>query len=374
MRVIIAPDSFKGTLTQIEVATYMKEAFSSVFPQAKVITKPMADGGEGTLDVIKRNVPNVKEVHTNVTGVLGEVIEAKYLIIDEDIALIEVANIIGLPSVKNVKENPLKRTTYGVGEVLLHALTLGIRKFYIALGGSATNDGGLGFLQALGVDLFDEQKEPLSIYNDALLYVHNASIEGLDKRLEDCTFTILRDVRNPLYGEHGAIFTFGPQKGIEEKDLPMLDRNMKKYANVMTKAFHRPQDIAKEAGTGAAGGLGFAFSLLGGKRVDGASFVAKQIRLEEAVKTATLVITGEGGSDQETVIGKAPGFVAKLAQKYKIPCILVSGTIEQERTLLQHFTKVYSLVDKTTTKEQAINQPVETLVNKIKSIAKEIIK
>lgn len=373
MKILLAPDSYKGTMTQIEAGNAMKRALLQVNPTLDIVVKPMADGGEGTLDVLASHSKDLEEVTLPVTGPLGRKILSRFIILKGKTAVIEVAEVIGLPLIQGSLEDVGNRTSYGLGEIIIKALDLGIRKFLIGLGGSATNDGGFGMLQALGVEFLDKKGDCLSEYSQDLYKVDRVQLTRLDPRIKESDFTIMSDVANPLYGKRGATAIFGPQKGIKNSHIANIDKSMEKYAHIVLKKFSPHINLAMKRGAGAAGGLGFAFLLLGGQIVDGASFIAKYMNLEESLKESQLVFTGEGKSDATTISGKAPAHVAKLAKKYQIPCILVSGRLEKKQLLRNYFTKVYSLVDDQTRAERAMNHPEETLVNKMKKIGKETI-
>lgn len=373
MKIVIAADAYKGTMSQLEVSRRMKEAIKGIHPQAELVVKPMADGGEGSLDVLASAADLKREISLYARGPRAEKIKTRFIIIEEDKALIELSEISGLPLLKGERGDPMKRTSYGLGEVIKKALDLGIRKFLVALGGSATNDGGFGMLQSLGVRFYDQAGRPLSKYSEDMLLVDRVDRSGLDQRLEASSFTIISDVKNKLLGKEGATFTFGPQKGIKAGDLAKIDEGMSRYARKSLKAFSLKDNLLEVEGSGAAGGLAFAFLLLAGEIVAGASFIAREIGLEAALRECDLVFTGEGKSDQTTISGKAPIQVAKIAKKYQLPCILVSGVIEDQDLLEKYFTKVYSIVDQQTTKSESMDRPGSTLMNKMKKIIKETI-
>lgn len=373
MKIVVAPDAFKGTLTQMAAAKAMKQAIVACNPNTNVIMKPMADGGEGTFGVLlnssfEREVPSLW-----VTGPLGRSVQTHIGVVNEDTVIIEVAKIIGLPLVKNEIRNPSITTTYGVGEAILFALDRGIRKFMIGLGGSATNDGGFAMLQALGARFQDRGGRDVSMYGSSLTDIHSVDLSLLDHRLKECTLDIISDVTNPLYGESGATRIFGPQKGIINDQVSLFDQAMRNYADLVLECKNSPHELAYHQGAGAAGGLGFAFLLIGGKLVSGASFIAKTIELEKNIQQASLVITGEGKSDAGTILGKAPGYVANVAKKHGVPCLLISGTIRDRPLLADNFTYVYSLVDESISKQVAMESPRKILFEKTKQIIKERI-
>lgn len=369
MKIIVAPDSFKGSLTQIEAAEMMKEAAKEINPQHDVIMKPMADGGEGTLDALLAASEGSERIPIEVVGPLGENIHTHIGIVQNDTAVIEVAAICGLPLVPEDQRNPYETTTYGIGQAIKLALDRGIRQFVVGLGGSATNDGGLGMFLALGAKMHNIQGEQVGIYGKDLLHIHSIDLSELDPRLKQARFRIASDVDNPLYGERGATHVFGPQKGATDKQINMLDRAMKTYSHLLEKASKVNGSLIHATGAGAAGGLGFAFLQLKADMMSGAKLIAETIGLEDEIEHADLVLTGEGKSDAQTLYGKAPGFVAALAKKYKVPVILISGSIsDSEGVLKRHFSEVYELLEENVTVERAMKEANMLLLKKVKAI------
>lgn len=373
MKIVVAPDAFKGTLTQLEAATTIKKAILSSLPNANIVMKPMADGGEGTLDVLASDSSTCEHLTLSITGPLGKQISSSIVIINGDIAMIEVAKIIGLPLINEQDRNPYQTTTYGLGEAILFALDCGLRKFVIGLGGSATNDGGFAMLQALGARFFDQDGKCVSMYGRSLLAISLVDLSLLDERLAESTFDVISDVTNPLYGEKGATEVFGPQKGATRQQVHFLDQAMKNYAHLTLDNRRINEDLAHQQGAGAAGGLGFAFLLLGGKLVSGAAYISKAMNLDQEIEQSKLVITGEGKSEAGTLTGKAPGHVAKLAKKYNVPCILISGSINDKSILKEKFTEVHTLVDENISSEKAMQNAQDVLYHKTKQILKEMI-
>ncbi|MDX8044529.1 glycerate kinase [Gracilibacillus sp. S3-1-1] len=343
MKIIVAPDSFKGSLTATEVAYTIKDALLQS-GEHQVITKPMADGGEGTIEAIL-SATDGERVQIRTLGPLGNGIHTSYAIIHETTAVIETAMHAGLYQVPAEQRNPDNVTTYGIGQAILHALDKGCRQFIIGLGGSATNDGGLGMLQALGLKAFDHSGNTLDKFGKDLLHMDSIQLEQLDPRLSQATFRIACDVDNPLCGQLGASNVYGPQKGATPEQIPLYDQALHHFANLIeAQLTDNYQDIA---GSGAAGGLGFAFLALGGKLQSGSGLIADIISLEQSIKTADLVFTGEGQSDEQTLYGKAPGFVAKVANKYQVPVILLSGSLGNNiDKLSNHFAGCFSIVNK----------------------------
>ncbi|WP_368653417.1 glycerate kinase [Ornithinibacillus sp. 4-3] len=369
MKFVLAPDSYKGTLSQMDVSQVMKQAILNRYPNSKVITKPMADGGEGTLDALLDAADQGERIPVQVTGPLGEQIDTSIGVVNEDTAVIEVAAIAGLPFVPEALRNPMETTTYGIGEAIGIVLDRGIRKFVIGLGGSATNDGGFGMLAALGVTIEASENKALSMKGKGLLDIQTIDFHTIDSRIWDCEIQIASDVDNPLYGPNGATYIFGPQKGATSEQMAKLDTAMNKYSQLAENALDLKEALVNFPGAGAAGGLGFAFLLLQAEIISGAKLVAKTIELEKEIADADLVFTGEGKSDEQTLFGKAPGYVAELARKHGVKVYLVSGSVEDEDGKLQeYFSEIFSLVDGKISLQQALKQTNMVLLEKMKQI------
>lgn len=374
MKFVIAPDSYKGTLSQVEVALQMKKAIVNKWPEAKIILKPMADGGEGTLDALLTTSDVNEKIAIYVTGPLGKRIKTRIGIIHGETVVIEVATIAGLPLIPHTKRHPYNTTTYGIGEAIKFALDQGYRKFLIGLGGSATNDGGLGLLQALGVTMKTKDGKYANIFGKDLLTVNYIDFQTIDQRIWDCEITIASDVNNPLSGKNGATYVFGPQKGLRNHELAPIDRAMQRYASLLEKTTLKKQSYIDYPGAGSAGGLGFAFLHLKGQMISGAEIIGEMISLEKSIVEADVVFTGEGRSDAQTLYGKAPGYVARLAKKHDVPCLLISGSISSLHSLKEHFTYVYSLVDERVSLERALQQPKIVLLRKMEQVLTDLEK
>ena len=353
MNILIAPDSYKGSLTAAEVAEIVKEAFSSELPDAKIEIAPMADGGEGTLDAIL-SVNAGAYVETSVTGPMGDTVQSKFgLLNGGKTAVIEAASVVGLGMVPRNQRNPMLTTTFGMGELILKALGKGSRDFIIGLGGSATNDGGLGMLTALGGKFWDVDGNQVQPIAASLSKIVRADLSGLHPNLRECDFKIASDVENPLCGRNGASYVFGPQKGASPEQVVELDIALKSFADITEKALGG--DFQTAPGAGAAGGLGFAFMLIGGKIHSGARMVAEAIGLEEKMEDCAWVITGEGQSDGQTVFGKVPWYVAALAKDYGAKAVLISGSLgEGYEVLLDHFVSCHAIVNRPSSLEEVI--------------------
>ncbi len=329
LKVVIAMDSFKGSLSSIEAGAAAREGILRAC-NAEVVVKPLADGGEGTTEALVEGLGG-SYAYVDVAGPLGVYTEAKYGIMKDGIsAIMEMAEASGLMLIKPEKLNPRKATTYGVGQMILDAIKKGCRKFIIGIGGSATTDGGVGMLQALGYEFFDKDGNPISYGIEELDKIDKISAERRLPELDECQFEIACDVKNPLCGENGAVYVFGPQKGVKEEEKRIFDKKMQHYAAVTSK--YLGKDYSREEGAGAAGGLGFAFlSYLPNVQMKrGIDIVLNAIELEKEVSEADIVITGEGRLDFQTAMGKVPIGVAKLAKKYGKRVIAFAGSVTAE--------------------------------------------
>ena len=326
MKFILAPDSFKESMTAKEACISMENGIRKVINDATCIHVPMADGGEGTVDaLIESTNGNLHEVE--VTAPLGNKVKAKFGILgDGKTAVIEMAEASGIHLVKLEDRNPLLTTTFGTGELIKYALDMNIERIIIGLGGSATNDGGVGMLQALGASFKDSDGKEIAFGGGVLKDLCTIDLSGFDKRIYDVKIEVACDVKNPLTGENGASFVFGPQKGGNKETLEELDSNLKHYAEVVKRDIGK--EIDKVEGAGAAGGLGSALiGFCNGKLESGIDLVIKHSNLEDKVRKADFVFTGEGSIDFQTKFGKTPIGVAKIAKKYNIPVIAFGGRI-----------------------------------------------
>ncbi len=324
MKVVIAIDSFKGSLSSIEAGNSIKEGILSVYDDAQVVVKPLADGGEGTVDALLAGMCG-KEIKLEVTGPLGQRIPCTYGILeDNNTAILEMAAAAGIKLVPKDQLNPLNTTTYGVGEMIKDAIQRGCRNFIIGIGGSSTNDGGIGMLQALGYEFNDSNGIPVGREGRELTKISGLNTQGALKELKDCNFKIACDVTNPLCGVNGASHVFGPQKGATPSIVEILDAGLLRFSEVVKLKLGK--DNAAVAGTGAAGGLGYAFlTFLNATLESGIRIILDEIKLEEDIRDADYVITGEGKLDFQTSMGKAPVGVAKLAKKHGKKVIAFAG-------------------------------------------------
>lgn len=332
MNITIAIDSLKGSLSSIEAGRAIKNGIRKVYPDAKVSIRPVADGGEGTVDALVEGMNG--QIHQiSVTGPLGQPVTAKYGIISRtNTAVMEMSQAAGITLVPEEKRNPLYTTTYGVGEMIKDAIQKNCRHFIIGIGGSATNDGGIGMLQALGYDFLDSDGLPVPLGAIGLKDLASISCDNVIPALKECTFRIACDVTNVLCGKNGCSAVFGPQKGATDNMIAQMDAWLHHYASLAQNV--SPQADPSCPGTGAAGGLGFAFLTFTNAVLEsGVKIILEETLLEDYIKTADYVITGEGCLDRQTVMEKAPIGVAKLAKQFGKPVLAFSGSATRDASL-----------------------------------------
>ena len=333
MKVVVAIDSFKGSLSSLAAGNAVKEAVLKADNEAEVVVKALADGGEGTVSAFLET-ENAEAVTLPVTGPLGAPVTATYCILkDKDLAVIEMAEAAGITLVPTEMRNPLNTTTYGVGEMIKDAIAKGCRRFIIGIGGSATNDGGTGMLSALGYEFLDESGTPVPLGAKGLESLKEIKCDKILPQLSECYFNVACDVANPLCGESGCSAVYGPQKGATAEMIEMMDGWLKNFALLTKEKF--PNSDANHPGSGAAGGLGFAFlSFTNSTLKSGVDIIISETELEKHIKDADIVVTGEGRLDSQTVMGKAPIGVAKLAKKYNKRVIAFSGCVTEDAEIL----------------------------------------
>lgn len=331
MNIVIAIDSLKGSLTSLEAGKAIETGIKKVYSEAVTKVLPLADGGEGTVEALTLGMGG-KLQSIEVTGPLGNKILAQYGILsDGKTAIVEMAAAAGITLVPDNKRNPLYTTTYGVGEILLDAMHKGCRHFIIGIGGSATNDGGVGMLQALGYDMLDADGKPVPFGAAGLKVLCRIDDSRVTPELKECSFRIACDVTNPLCGEKGCSAIYGPQKGASSEDIALMDKWMGDYARISKEKYSHAD--ANAPGAGAAGGMGFAFLTFTNATLEsGIEIVLAETKLEDHISKADLVITGEGRLDGQTVMGKAPVGVARIAKKYNKPVIAFAGCVTPEAT------------------------------------------
>lgn len=325
MKVVIAIDSFKGSLSSLEAGEAVREGVLKADESAEVVIRPLADGGEGTVDALAIGLGG-EMIEADVTGPLGERVRAKYCIVKGSTAVIEMAQAAGLPLVPAELRNPMNTTTYGVGELILDAIRRGCRSFIVGIGGSATNDGGTGMLSALGFEFLDKNGEKIALGARGLEALASVSAENVIPELHECSFRVACDVNNPLCGERGCSAVYGPQKGATPESVKIMDGWLGKYAEVAKSAF--PNADPNYPGAGAAGGLGFAFkTFMNASLESGIGIILDETELEKHIADADVVVTGEGRIDFQTAMGKAPIGVAKLAKKHGKRAIAFAGCV-----------------------------------------------
>ena len=331
MKVVIAIDSLKGSLSSMEAGMAIKDGILAAKPDAEVIVKPLADGGEGTTDALIEGM-NGERIDLTVTGPMHTPVDAYYgYLKDTNTAVMEMASAAGITLVPDSEKNPLLATSYGVGEMINDAIQRGCRNFIIGIGGSVTNDGGIGMLKALGVRFLDENGEDAGEGGQALAKVARIDVSGMNPLLKECHIQVACDVNNPLCGENGSTYVYGPQKGVTEDMKKTLDEAMAHFARVTSETLEN--DYMNTPGAGAAGGLGFAFlAYVGATLTPGIELILDAVGLEEELSGADVVVTGEGRLDFQTAMGKAPVGVARLAKKYNAKVIAFAGSVTKEAT------------------------------------------
>lgn len=370
MKIVIAPDSYKESLSAQQVATEIELGFREIFPDADYVKLPVADGGEGTVEAMVA-ATNGSVIRLNVTGPLGEPVEAFYgLSGDDSCAFIEMAAASGLELVPAARRDPLVTTSYGTGELIRNALDKGVEHFIIGIGGSATNDGGSGMVQALGAKLLDKQGRQIGYGGGQLPELASIEMSAFDPRIKNCRFEIACDVTNPLLGDEGASAIFGPQKGATPEQVLQLDKALAHYAEVI----HRELDIdvLSVPGGGAAGGMGVALhAFCHAELRRGIEIVTEALGLDELVKDATLVITGEGRIDSQTIHGKVPIGVAKVAKRYNKPVIGIAGSLTADVAVVHEhgLDAVFSVIYSICTLEEALASAAENVRMTARNIA-----
>lgn len=364
MNILVAPDSFKGSISAKEFCDIAEKAIKSVIQSANVIKVPMADGGEGTIEALVLNTGGeIKKAL--VTDPIGNKIFASYGILgDGKTAVIEMASASGLPLVPKGKRNPMNTTTFGTGELVLKAIDDGCTRIIMGIGGSATNDGGAGMAEALGFRLLDENGEIIDRGAKGLLKINKIDTSKKDKRLNNIEFLIACDVNNPLCGPNGASYVYGLQKGSTEEQLPILDKALNKLSDVIKTNLNK--DVLNVEGSGAAGGLGAGImAFLDGKLMPGFEIIKEVIELNKIFKNneIDLVITGEGEINYQTINGKLPVGISRIAKKYEIPVIAIVGSFGKgaEKAYDLGIDSIISIIDKPMELDDAINNGKELL-------------
>ncbi len=355
MRIVVAIDSFKGSLSSLQAGQAVKEAAFNADKNSQVIISPLADGGEGTVDALAAGLGGEK-IQIPVIGPLSLPVEGEYCILPNGTAVIEMASASGLPLVPADLRNPMNTTTYGVGQLIKDAIDRGCRHFIVGIGGSATNDGGVGMLKALGYQFLDADGKEIPLGAKGLEGLKTISFYNVHPALKECTFRIACDVNNPLCGDSGCSAVYGPQKGATSTQIVQMDGWLKNFAELTRK--QNPLANPDHPGAGAAGGLGFAFlAFTNAKLESGIKIILEETKLEDVIKDCDLVITGEGRLDAQTVMGKAPVGVAHLAKKYGKRVIAFSGCVGDgaQQCNAHGIDAYFPVIRKITTLEDALN-------------------
>ncbi len=370
MRIVIAPDSYKESLTALEVATEIEAGFREIFPDAEYLKLPMADGGEGTVAAMVTATGGTL-IDVTVTGPLGDPVLAGYgLTGDGKTAIIEMAAASGLALVAPPFRNPWKTTSYGTGELIMAALDNGVNHLIIGIGGSATNDGGAGMLQALGVKLLDSSGGEIGFGGGSLSNLDRIDISAMDPRLKECRIEAACDVNNPLTGPKGASAVFGPQKGATREMVTELDANLIRYAGIINRDMGKQVD--QVAGAGAAGGMGAALLVFFGANLKpGIEIVMEAVGLEAVIMNADLVITGEGRIDSQTINGKTPIGVARMAKRFGKPVIGIAGCLTNDAAVVHEhgIDAVFSVLSQASTVDEALKNAAVNVRTASRNIA-----
>ncbi|MDO8886936.1 glycerate kinase [Candidatus Oleimmundimicrobium sp.] len=379
MKILIAPDKFKGSLSAKKVASGIKKGIENIAPEAKVFICPMADGGEGTVEALVDATAG-EIIQVCVKGPLGEPVNSYFGILGnqlkEKIAVIEMAAASGLHLLSEKQRNPMLTTTYGTGELIEAALDKGCKKIIVGIGGSATTDGGMGMARALGVKFFDAEGKELEVGCGLLLKeIAKIDLSFMDNRIKETKFIVASDVDNPLCGPKGAAYVYGPQKGATPAMVTELNEGLSHYVEIIKRDLGI--DIKDVPGAGAAGGLGAGLmAFLGAELRSGVEFVIEVVNLKKRMKGMTLVITGEGKIDSQTACGKTPVGVSELAQSMGIPTIAVAGQVGEGAEILKEhgIEKIYSLMDIAGSVEEAMERAEELLEKLGEKVAKDYFK
>jgi glycerate 2-kinase len=374
VKVVIAPDSFKGSLSAYKAALAIDEGVKRAHPGIETVLMPMADGGEGTMEcLVTATGGNFKEV--TVKGPLGEEVTSKFGCLgDSKTCVIEMAQASGIDLIDRGRLNPLEATTYGTGQLIKEALDDGYRHFVLAIGGSATNDGGTGMLQALGMKLLDASGREVGLGGKTLVDIKEIVDIAFDKRIKESTFLIASDVQNPLLGENGATKVFGPQKGATPDMLAELEKGMENWADLVYQ--NKGVQLHDYPGAGAAGGIGGSFfTFFPAKMERGIDVVIKYSHFNAALDAANLVLTGEGQVDHQTASGKTPMGVAQAAYQQGIPTIVLAGKVgEKIETLYKYGIQgVHSIVNGPMTLEEAIERAPELLIKEAEQVMRTFL-
>jgi len=377
MKIVVAPDSFKGSLSSVRAADAIEKGIQGAAQYynkpVEVIKVPMADGGEGTVEAIM-TVNKGEIINTRVLDPLGREIDSFFGILPDNTAVIEMAAASGINLLSEQERNPMKTTSYGTGQLIKKALDCGCKRIIVGIGGSATNDGGVGMAQALGVSFLDKEGNQIGFGGGELSKIDRIDVTSLDSRIKDTVIIVASDVKNPLCGPNGASSVYGPQKGATHEMVKVLDRNLKHLAEVIRKQLE--VDVLDVPGSGAAGGLGAGLiAFLGARFYLGIKLVMELVQFEEKIKMADLVITGEGSTDYQTLFGKVPFGIAKIAKQYNKPVLCISGSLGKgyEQLYSEGIDAFFSIVNRPMSLEEAMNNAATLLEQVSKNAIKTFL-
>jgi len=366
MKILVAPQEFKGSISALSASEAAKNGILRVFPEAEVVLCPVADGGDGTLETLVE--VSGGEVRTcSVQNPIGETIQAQWGAMGDGVtAVIEMARTSGLALLSLDERDPLNASTYGLGQAISEALDEGFRKFIVGIGGSATNDAGAGMAQALGANLLDDRGNTISFGGAALASLQTVDISNMDSRIKDSKFLVACDVSNPLTGEEGASAVYGPQKGATPEMVKRLDDALSNFATVVKKDLKK--DVSEMSGAGAAGGLGAGMmAFMGAELKAGVDIVLDTVNLRDKLSSVDLVITGEGGMDFQTIYNKAPIGVARIASEHNIPTIAIAGLLGSNFKIVHEhgIRAATSIVNGPITLEEASDRAFELISDSV---------
>ena len=373
MRVVVAIDSFKGSMSSLEAGEAISNGIKKAHKDAEVEIRPLADGGEGTVEALSIGMGG-RLINVDVTGPVGRKVRAVYGIVDSSkTAIIEMSQAAGITLVSGDERNPLYTTTFGVGELIKDAINKGCRHFVVGIGGSATNDCGIGMLQALGYEFLDKEGNQVGFGASGVIDIVSIKDENVIKELSECYFRVACDVNNPLCGDLGCSAIYGPQKGATKEMVADMDGWLKNYSKIVKEKY--PDADSEYPGTGAAGGLGYAFfNFTNSKLESGIKIVLDETKLEEYVKDADIVVTGEGRLDHQTVMGKAPVGVANIAKKYNKKVIAFSGSVTEDAGVCNEhgIDAFFPILRRIVTLEEAM--PTDTAKQNLTDTAEQVFR
>ncbi len=371
-KIVIASDSFKGSLSSQEVADAFEKGVRDIIEECNIVKVPIADGGEGSVEALTQSLKG-KYVYVVVNDPLGRKIKAKYGYIEsKKTAIIEASAACGLTLLNKIERNPMKTSTFGVGEIIIDAINRGSKKLIIGIGGTSTNDAGTGMLQALGYNFYNTKGELLNGNGENLCNISYFSDNKSNKPLKEIEILVACDVTNPLYGENGAAYIYAPQKGADKEMIKTLDNGLRNFATIVNK--YNKSDYSFIPGTGAAGGLGFALkSLLNAKLVRGIDIILELIDFGSIIKDSDIIVTGEGKIDSQTLMGKTPSGILNYGLRSNIPVIAICGKIDWSDNLKKsNFKEIIQINPNTISLTEAMNPT--TAKNNIRIVAQEITK